>query len=108
MEICPLEVNGRIEELDGWLSLSTAPFKARCTQSPALRLVSVRRSPGAAGREASGLHQSGTGPGRGGIFMAMRQRQIAFRTHFDQPGGSPLELVRLMALGRNIQRQRIG
>src|SRR6202022_2069676 len=40
--------------------------------------------------------------------MSVRQRQIGFRTHLDQPRRGPLELVRLIALGREIQRQRIG
>src|SRR6266446_8215064 len=71
-------------------------------------LVSLRSRPGMTTPTPSRFHQPRARPACDRILVAMRQRQIGFRTHLDQPRRGSLELIRLIAVGGDIQRQRIG
>src|SRR6266567_8750950 len=46
----------------------------------------------------SRFHQSGAQAACDGILVSVRQRQVGFRAHLDQPRRGPLELVCLIAV----------
>src|ERR1700676_2073656 len=66
------------------------------------RPVGTAMTVGAHGLPPSRLHQPRARPARRRILVAVRPRQIGFRTHLDQPRRGALELVRLAALGCDI------
>jgi hypothetical protein len=41
-------------------------------------------------------------------MVPVRQRQVFVRAHLEQARGRALELVRLVAVGREIERSRLG
>ena len=91
---------------------SLAAYRARCEARPAFERAHRRADEAVcetmpAGRGLRSPRCPSVEPDAPRIVVAVRQREIFLRAHLDQARGGALELVRLVAVGREIERGRL-